>query len=143
MSPGETVAHSIRALSSQLDEIQKYVDAVVRGDLTASRDVGIALSEALNSLSKRFCNSRRCLLVFIHSSNIHTYIHTYINTTYIHTNIQKLMIPPDYEPMQNSINVCMHVISEGYPSSVSICNVCTILMNYVCMYVCMYRINDC
>ena len=39
MSPGETVAHSIRALSSQLDEIQKYVDAVVRGDLTASRDV--------------------------------------------------------------------------------------------------------
>ena len=53
MSPGETVAHSIGALSSQLEEIQKYVDAVVRGDLPASRDVGIALSEALNSLSKR------------------------------------------------------------------------------------------
>eukprot|EP01036_Dinobryon_divergens_P026639 gene26639-35313_t len=67
MSPGETVAHSIGALSSQLEEIQKYVDAVVRGDLPASRDVGIALSEALNSLSKRL--SVLIHLMFILSSS--------------------------------------------------------------------------
>jgi len=54
LSPGDNVVHAIRSLSSVLDDLQRYVDAVVAGEVAApSREVGIAISEALTLFSNR------------------------------------------------------------------------------------------
>ena len=57
------MTHAIEALSSELAAIQKYVDAVVEGKVDPSREVGIAISEALNAYSKRLARTIKLALI--------------------------------------------------------------------------------
>lgn len=50
-SSTERLDTSVAALSKVLDDIQAYVDNVVEGKITPTREVGIAIAEALNAFS--------------------------------------------------------------------------------------------